>query len=87
MYATIGEYDKANGQQYVLLINEKLKEYMILSSENLSNNYKHQNENLKYTTKNKFVKLVDKIKEDYKIISCSEKFYYSDLYDLDDEML
>ena len=61
-----------------------LKEYMILFSEHLSNNYKHQNEYLRYTTKNKFVKLVEKLKEEYKIISCSEKFYYSDLYDLDE---
>ena len=85
VYATIGEYDKTNGHQYVLLINDNLKEYIILFSEgHLSNNYKRQNESLKYTTKNKFVKLVEKIKKDYKIISCSEKFYYSDLYDLDE---
>ena len=73
-----------NGHQYVLLINDNLKEYMILFSEHLSNNYKHQNEYLRYTTKNKFVKLVEKLKEEYKIISCSEEFYYSDLYDLDE---
>ena len=84
VYATIGEYDMINGNQYVLLINDNLKEYMILFSEHLSNNYKHQNEYLRYTTKNKFVKLVEKLKEEYKIISCSEKCYYSDLYDLDE---
>lgn len=84
VYATIGEFDMTNGHQYVLLINDNLKEYMILFSEHLSNNYKHQNEYLRYTTKNKFVKLVEKLKEEYKIISCSEKFYYSDLYDLDE---
>lgn len=66
------------GKVYMLQL-----ENMILFSEHLSNNYKHQNEYLKYTTKNKFVKLVEKLKEEYKIISCSEKFYYSDLYDLD----
>ena len=73
-----------NGDQYVLLINDKLKEYMILFSCHLSNNYKHQNEYLKYTTKSKFVKLVEKLKGEYKLISRSEKFYYSDLYDLDE---
>ncbi len=84
VYAPIDEYNIINGDQYVLLINDKLKEYMIVFSEHLSNNYKHQNEYLRYTTKNKFVKLVEKIKDEYKIISRSEEFYYSDLYDLDE---
>ena len=84
VYATIGELDMINGEQYVLLINDNLKEYMILFSGHLSNNYKHQNKYLRYTTKNKFVKLVEKIKDEYKIISRSEEFYYSDLYDLDE---
>lgn len=82
IYVPIGKFDKANGDQYVLLINENSREYMILFSEHLSNNYKNQNEYLKYTSKNKFVKLVEKVKDEYKIISCSEEFYYSDLYDL-----
>lgn len=82
VYATIGKYDMLNGDQYVLLINDNLKEYMILFSQHLSNNYKHQNKYLRYTTKNKFVKLVEKIKDEYKIISRSEELYYSDLYDL-----
>ena len=84
VYATIGEYDKTNESQYVLLINEKLKEYIILFSEHLSNNYKHQNDKLKYTTKNKFVKLVDKVKKDYTRLSGSEKYSYFDLYNLND---
>lgn len=84
IYATIGKFDMINGDQYVLLINENLKEYMILfSAGHLSNNYKHQNEYLRYTTKNKFVKMVEKVKKEYKIISYAEKSYYSDLYNLD----
>ena len=83
IYATIGKNDKINGQQYVLLINDNLKEYMILFSIHLTNNYKNQNEYLKYTTRNKFVKLVEEIKDKYKIITYSEDLYYSDLSDFD----
>lgn len=84
VYATIGEFDLSNGDQYVLLINEELKEYIIIfSTGHLSNNYQHQNEYLRYTTKNKFVKLVEKIKNKYKNISHSEEYYYSDLNDYD----
>ena len=43
-----------------------------------------EDEIFKYTTEEEFAKLIEKLKEDYKIISYSEEFYYSDLYDLDD---
>ena len=80
VYSPIGTYDKINGDQYVLLINEKRKEYIIIFSSHLSNNYKNQNEYLKYTSKNKFIKLIEKTKkEDYSILSWSEEFYYSEL--------
>lgn len=85
VYAPIGVFNLTNGDQYVLLVNETLKEYVILfSAGHLSNNYKHQNDYLRYTSRNKFAKMVEKLKDEYKIISRSEKFYYSDLYDLDE---
>ena len=85
VYAPIGVFDLTNGNQYVLLVNETLKEYVILfSAGHLSNNYKHQNDYLRYTSRNKFAKMVENLKDEYQIISRSEKFYYSDLYDLDE---
>jgi len=85
VYSPIGLFDKVNGHQYVVLINDIRKEYMIIFSQDLNNNYKHQNEYLKFTSKNKFVKLIEKLKEnEYTIISCSEDYYYSNLYDLDE---
>lgn len=85
VYATIGEYDKENGQQYVVIVNDSLKEYMIIFSEHLKNSYKYQNEFLKYTTKNKFIRLIEKLKDlGYSNLSCSEECYYQELNDCDD---
>ena len=56
-YSTIGQFDYYNGEQHVVLINDSKKEYIIIFSENLKNNYKHQSKYLKFTSKNKFVKL------------------------------
>lgn len=83
VYAPIGVFDLTNGNQYVLLVNETLKEYMILFSEgHLSNNYKHQNDYLRYTSRNKFVKLEKYLKNNgYTMLGCSERFYYDDAND------
>lgn len=83
VYAPVGQNDEINGDQYVVTINEKRKEYMIIFSEHLKNGYQYQNAYFKYTTRNKFIKIVEKLKNDgYSIISCSEEFYYEDLKDL-----
>lgn len=80
VYSPIGINDKINGDQYVLLINEKRKEYIIIFSSHLSNNYKNQNEYLKYTSKNKFIKLIEKLKEEkYSIVNWSEEYYCLEL--------
>ncbi len=85
VYATINECNVFNGDQYILLINDKLKEYAIVFSFGfLSNNYNYQNEYLRYISKNKFVKLIEQLKKEYKLISYSEDLYYSDLYNLDE---
>ena len=83
VYAPIGVFDLTNGDQYVLLVNETLKEYMILFSEgHLSNNYKHQNDYLRYTSRNKFVKLEKYLKNNgYTMLGCSERFYYDNAND------
>lgn len=85
VYSPISKYDRENGDQYVVVFNDKRKEYMILFSEHLNNNYCSQNEYLKYTTKSKLVKLINTLQENkYSILSCFEEFYYSDLSEIND---
>lgn len=83
IYAPIGEYDEMNNNQYALLFNDKLKEYIIIFSNGfLYNNYKHQNDYLRFTTKNRFVNKLNDLKDNnYKLIKCDEKEFYDDLYD------
>ena len=85
IYAPIGKYDEYNKSQYVLLFNDKLKEYSIIySSSFLKNNYNNQNEYLKYISATKFINKVEELKNsNYKLISCSEEEYYDDLNDED----
>ena len=79
VYAMVGECAAFNEDQYVVLINEKLKEYIIIHSDHLENGF--EDEIFKYITEEEFAKLIEELKENYKIISCSEEFYYSDLHD------
>ncbi len=83
IYAPIGECDEMNNNQYALLFNDKLKEYIIIFSNGfLYNNYKHQNVYLRFTTKNRFVNKLNDLKDNnYKLIECDEKEFYDDLYD------
>ena len=83
IYAPIGECDEMNNNQYALLFNDKLKEYIIIFSNGfLYNNYKHQNDYLRFTTKNRFVNKLNDLKDkNYKLIECDEKEFYDDLYD------
>ena len=77
VYSPISTYHQENGEQCVLLINETKKEYIIFASEQLYNDYNHQNEYLKFISKNKFVKLVEKLKEkNYSLLSYAEDYYY-----------
>lgn len=83
VYSPIGKYDLINKHQHVLLYNDKKKEYIIIFSEGfLSNNYRNQNDYLRYTTKKKFEALLNKLKKDnYSLVSFNEDNYYSDLVD------
>ncbi len=79
-YATITFYAEDNGEQYVVLINDVSKEYIIIFSDHLENKY--EDENFKFVSDEEFIDLIEKLKENnYKILSYSEKSYYSDISD------
>lgn len=78
-YAMVGPLAESNDDQYVLLINNKLEEYMIMYSDWLENGV--ENEMFKYTSQEEFEELIEQLKDKYKILSRSEKFYYDCLKD------
>ena len=74
VYAMIGPFAKHNGDQFVLLINDARKEYMIIYSDHLENGY--TDEYFKFVNKNEYVALVEQLKKDgYTMLSCSEEYY------------
>jgi len=78
VYSPIGECDKGNGEQYVVLINDKTKEYMIMYSDYFKNGY--EDEFFKYVSEEEFKKLIEELKtKDYTIISFAEELYYSEI--------
>ena len=82
VYALIGPYDEHNGAQWVLLINERQKEYMILYSDFLKNGYRDKF--FKPTKAKEFISLAEKLKaEGYTLLSCAEDYYYEELEDLE----
>lgn len=81
IYAMIGPYAKENEDQYVALINNISKEYMIVYSGHLKNGF--EDEHFKFVSQEDFIKLIDRLKaEGYNILSCSEDHYYIELEDL-----
>ena len=83
-YATVGPFTEINGYQYVVVFNDDLKEYMIIHSEHLENGF--EDDRFKYITEEAFIELIEQLKEEeYKILSCSEKWYYMDISEEDDE--
>lgn len=84
IYATVGPYDVDNKEQYVVLVNDNLKKFMILHGDHLHNGYKYKNEYFRYTVRNKFISLIEDFKaKGYSLLSCDEELYYDDLNDLD----
>jgi|GEM_PF-1462409 hypothetical protein len=78
MYAMVGENAEFNEDQFVVLINDITKEYMIIHSNHLENGF--EDEFFKYIKENEFISLIEKLnKGEYKIISCSEEWYYSEI--------
>ena len=84
VYAMVGDCAEFNEDQYVVIINDNLKEYMIIHSDHLENGF--EDDRFKYITEEAFIELIEQLKEEeYKILSCSEKWYYMDISEEDDE--
>ena len=78
VYAMIGPFAKENGDQYVALINDKRKEYMIIYSDHLKNGF--EDERFKFVSQKQYIALINELKNaGYRILSCSEEFYYMDV--------
>lgn len=77
-YSIIDPLDRENGHQHIVLVNDKIKEYMILHCDHLENGFEDQY--IKFVPRKKFIKLVERLKrENYKILSCDETHYYRTL--------
>ena len=80
VYAMIGPSAKENGDQYVALINDTTKEYMIIYSDHLENGF--EDEYFKFIAQAEHVLLIEELKNSgYQILSCSEEYYYMDILD------
>ncbi len=80
VYAMIGRYAEENGDQYVLLINDKAREYMILYSEHLQNGY--EDAYFRFVSRDEHEALAQRLKKDgYTMLSCSEEFYDMEIHD------
>ena len=78
--AMIGPFAEENGDQYVALINDTTKEYMIIYSDHLENGF--EDDYFKFITQEEHVLLIEQLKRsEYQILSCSEEFYYADISD------
>ena len=78
VYAMVGPFAEENGEQYVVLINDTTKEYMIIFSDHLENGF--EDDRFKFVTQEEFISLIEQLKtSEYKILSCSEESYYEDI--------
>ena len=78
VYAMIGPFAKTNEDQFVALINDTTKEYMIIHSDHLENGF--EDEYFKFVTQAEHVLLIEQLKNSgYQILSCSEEYYYMDI--------
>ena len=81
VYAMVGELDKENGHQYVALVNNTTKEYMLIWSDHLENGF--EDEHFRFLPRRKFIRLIEQLKsENYKILSCAEEHYYMELEEM-----
>ena len=80
LYAMIGPFAEENEAQYVLLVNNTKKEYMIMYSDHLENGY--EDEYFHFVSQDEYVALVEQLKKDgYTMLSCSEEYYYMEIND------
>ena len=80
-YAMIGPYDEHNGEQWVVIVNDFKREYMIMNTDHLKNGY--EDECFKFVTDVEFMTLVERLKNGgYNILSCAEEYYYAEINDL-----
>ena len=78
IYAMIGPNAEENGDQYVALVNDAAKEYMLIFSDHIENGF--EDEHFKFISEDEFIAYIEQLKgEDYKILSCAEEFYYMEL--------
>ena len=81
VYAMIGPYDEHNGEQWVALINDLKKEYMIMNTDHLENGF--EDERFKFVIEVDFIELIERLKNSgYNILSCAEESYYEEINDL-----
>ncbi len=81
VYAMIGPNAEENGDQYVALVNDTRKEYMLIFSDHLENGF--EDAHFKFVSEDAFIAFVEQLKNtNYKILSCSEEFFYMELEDL-----
>ena len=80
VYAMIGPFAEENGDQYVALINDTAKEYMIIYSDHLKNGF--EDGYFKFIKQEEYVSLIEQLKNSgYQILSCSEEYYYMEISD------
>ena len=81
IYAMIGPFAEENEEQYVLLVNDKTKEYIIIYSDHLKNGF--EDEHFRFVSRDNYISLVEQLKNDgYTMLSCSEEHYYTEIEDL-----
>ncbi len=77
-FSCVGKYAKINEEQFVVFINRRTKEYMIVHTDYLDNGY--SDEMIKYIEDSDFIKLINDLNEEgYKVISYNEEWYYDDV--------
>ena len=81
VYAMVGPYDEHNGEQWVALINDLKKEYILMNTDHLKNGY--EDEYFKFVTAGDFIEFIERLKNSgYNILSCDEESYYEEINDL-----
>lgn len=74
----VGPNAEFNQDQYVVLINDTTKEYIIIYSDYLENGF--EDEYFQYVSEKKFIHLIEQLKEKkYTILRYSEGFYYDEI--------
>lgn len=78
IYAMVGECAEFNGDQYVVLVNDATREYMIVYSDHLKNGYKDKY--FKYVSEEALIESVAELeKKQYQLLSASEESFYSEI--------